>query len=1178
MASSVGEHAYTVPKNELLEWANRLLELQLTRLEQFASGAVYCQLFDAYHTGKLNMAKVNFAAVFDYEFVTNYKQLQIGLNKMEVDKNIDVERLIKGHPSENLEFLQWLYYYCRRTGKSAGYTARERRSASRGGNLAELPLPHSTVKPLNPVGGYNTPLSRQHDSGLLEPNGEVKDCDTRHKYIPNKPTPRAAAVNSPRAAADVEPRVRPASRRTASQEAMPTSPGRPASARHKTAQNPGVSGGQARPMGSANKSRAAASPSESGMESSPAPAGDAEVGPDGFVLDPATAQVADDAAQQAVTVLLRSLPGLKRLLGQVGSETHDGYTHRGKLRSRRDVMQTLVQHTWVLLRDLHLNSMNSGGMGGRTRARRLENLQKELQGAQALFEELCEEVDKAEKFFPIPEGALASLAAAKQAAGEGKQMDTRQLDQALRAVGAAQTSLAPLHKASLIAAEAQCHHADSILAQAREALASDGGNARPPFRITVKPDTMGYVGSINNGAYKDTEDWLAQLRNFPEDPDKPRFHVPFKGDDPDNIVSALHGADGKPTTPRSGGMVHGGAGGLAKYGLGDYGEAEAALTPRSRAAAPVYKVMSPEATQMVSDQVEDSAHHSTQYASSKPRRMGEGAAAAAAIGMSVAVGAALSRTAGTQAGSADGVDGGNDARSPSFASRGVGGGPPKTFASAGVGADLDAEGQQEADAVAAALAVAKVEERVEDERAEEEALTAAATKSAAMKAVGMLADLDYTSPQTADAGTDYASQLPAVPSQMEDAKPVVAATLTPNSYSKSAQAGDCGGAGGQEVVEVRPEEGHLTSRVLKGRDLKEVTYEVRKLANGDGYKGPYLRGHKAGEGVYSFSNGDVYAGEFFDDQMEGYGVYVFANQGRYEGQWVRALYEGVGMETFARGSTYHGEYAKGMRCGFGICRYYNGDYYEGQWQAGLRHGRGMQQCTDESNYVGDYNSGKRHGLGVYSFPNGDRYMGQYQSDVPHGYGVYLFASGQKYEGQWYHGKKHGFCIYTIETGEQWAGEWRESKPKWVQSLAEVTHADDANGRANAASVARATKAAEEARSAAKDGASRADEHWRTNGPMQLGVRDVVLRADRAAAEAQSARQRALAVAASIDEGRRRAEEERATAAKTCDADGAATAPITVNATTAAVAASKSAAKSGQKKPKGLRKLLSSGKF
>jgi hypothetical protein len=65
---------------------------------------------------------------------------------------------------------------------------------------------------------------------------------------------------------------------------------------------------------------------------------------------------------------------------------------------------------------------------------------------------------------------------------------------------------------------------------------------------------MGYVGSINTGAYKDTEDWLAQLRNFPEDPDKPRFHVPYKGDDPENIVSALHGPNGDLThTPRSGG-------------------------------------------------------------------------------------------------------------------------------------------------------------------------------------------------------------------------------------------------------------------------------------------------------------------------------------------------------------------------------------------------------------------------------------------------------------------------------------------------------------------------------------------------------------------------------------------------------------------------------------------------
>lgn len=75
-------------------------------------------------------------------------------------------------------------------------------------------------------------------------------------------------------------------------------------------------------------------------------------------------------------------------------------------------------------------------------------------------------MDKAEKFYPVPQGGLASLNSARPAApGEKHQADANHLDQALRAVGAAQTSLAPVHKASLIAAEAQCHHADAILAQ-----------------------------------------------------------------------------------------------------------------------------------------------------------------------------------------------------------------------------------------------------------------------------------------------------------------------------------------------------------------------------------------------------------------------------------------------------------------------------------------------------------------------------------------------------------------------------------------------------------------------------------------------------------------------------------------------------------------------------------------
>jgi len=200
-------------------------------------------------------------------------------------------------------------------------------------------------------------------------------------------------------------------------------------------------------------------------------------------------------------------------------------------------------------------------------------------------------------------------------------------------------------------------------------------------------------------------------------------------------------------------------------------------------------------------------------------------------------------------------------------------------------------------------------------------------------------------------------------------------------------------------------------------ERKAGDYQIRRLRNGDIYKGHYQNSKKNGLGVYQFLNGDVYQGEFCDDRMSGHGVYIFINEGRYEGQWKKSVYEGAGNESFARGSTYHGEYSNGVRDGWGTCRYYNGDYYEGQWKNGLREGRGMQQCIEESKYVGDYLAGKRHGYGCYSFPNNDRYLGEYECDIPHGYGVYIFSTGQKYEGQWEQGKKHGWCIYTIETGD-----------------------------------------------------------------------------------------------------------------------------------------------------------------
>ncbi|XP_033931346.1 microtubule-associated protein RP/EB family member 3-like isoform X1 [Pseudochaenichthys georgianus] len=137
-------------RHDMLAWVNDSLQLTLTKIEHLCSGAAYCQLMDMLFPGCILMKKVKFNAKLEHEYIHNFKVLQGSFKRMNVDKIIPVERLVKGKFQDNFEFLQWFKKFFDANFDGKEYDPLMSRQGQEGTPPPPNPGAHSPSKPKRP--------------------------------------------------------------------------------------------------------------------------------------------------------------------------------------------------------------------------------------------------------------------------------------------------------------------------------------------------------------------------------------------------------------------------------------------------------------------------------------------------------------------------------------------------------------------------------------------------------------------------------------------------------------------------------------------------------------------------------------------------------------------------------------------------------------------------------------------------------------------------------------------------------------------------------------------------------------------------------------------------------------------------------------------------------------------
>jgi len=131
-------------RQELVQWLNQLLQLNITKVEQCGTGAALCQVFDSIYLD-VPMSRVKFNVNTEYAYLQNFKILQNCFSRHGIDRPVNVEQLIKCKMQDNLEFLQWSKRYWDQYFPGGDYDAVARRRGSGAPPPASVPAARTSA-------------------------------------------------------------------------------------------------------------------------------------------------------------------------------------------------------------------------------------------------------------------------------------------------------------------------------------------------------------------------------------------------------------------------------------------------------------------------------------------------------------------------------------------------------------------------------------------------------------------------------------------------------------------------------------------------------------------------------------------------------------------------------------------------------------------------------------------------------------------------------------------------------------------------------------------------------------------------------------------------------------------------------------------------------------------------